>query len=330
MNHTHYFTLAASLACFVVPRSSRAQTDTAAPHRPSEAPLSPAANPRQAEGIAHHAEGMMLLGLTPANYAAALVEFERAYELLEGHPERYIEQYNISLCHQGLQRYELAVEALDRYLREGGDRITNRAEVDDTRTAMIDRLGFVRVVANVPDIELWIDRAYRTRPRNGQVALAGGQHVLEASAPGFVPDRRAVTVDAHQTTEVTFRLVRVLGGVPRWVFWTTVGSAVAAACVGAGFGIAAQVAHDEAASALGSPDERVRITINEGHLQRIRNYSIVSTVTLGLAGALAVTAGVLAFNLPRSEDAPSTPRLSFTIVPHFTDDGMRLQLGGAF
>ena len=63
-------------------------------------------------------------------YNAALAEFERAYQLLEGNPRRYLELKNIGDCHLGLGQTDAALDAYRRYLREGGASAENREDIE--------------------------------------------------------------------------------------------------------------------------------------------------------------------------------------------------------
>lgn len=53
-------------------------------------------------------------------YALALRRFQRAYELLEGHPRRFMALFNIGRCYEELGRLEDARDAYERFLAEGG------------------------------------------------------------------------------------------------------------------------------------------------------------------------------------------------------------------
>ena len=74
--------------------------------------------PRLGEARAHIARGESLFN--GGNYEGALVEFQRAHALLDGHPVRYQTLYNIGLCHERLLQYTAAIASYERYLREGG------------------------------------------------------------------------------------------------------------------------------------------------------------------------------------------------------------------
>ena len=101
------------------PASARAQTSSDATAVAPDA---------LAEARRRHAAGRSLLEANPPDYNAALAEFQRAYDLLEGHPRRYLELSNIGRCYQGLGQYDRAMEYYERYLREGGAQAEDRAQ----------------------------------------------------------------------------------------------------------------------------------------------------------------------------------------------------------
>lgn len=76
----------------------------------------------------HCEKGEALFG--EKKYDSALSEFEKAYQLLQGHPKRHELLYNIGKCHEKLGRYHSAVKSYQLYLDQGGPEITDRAEVE--------------------------------------------------------------------------------------------------------------------------------------------------------------------------------------------------------
>lgn len=73
------------------------------------------------------------------SYEVALTEFQRAYQI----SPHFSVLYNIGQAELALERPELAVETLRRYLAEGGERIepARRAEVTSTIATELERLG---------------------------------------------------------------------------------------------------------------------------------------------------------------------------------------------
>src|SRR5690606_17791482 len=75
-------------------------------------------DPRMSEAERRFAEAEALY--TRGDYTGALVEFQRIYDLLEGHERRYFVLYNMGRCQEQLFRYADALDSYHRYLREGG------------------------------------------------------------------------------------------------------------------------------------------------------------------------------------------------------------------
>ncbi|HBQ18521.1 MAG TPA: hypothetical protein DEF51_47815 [Myxococcales bacterium] len=112
----------------------------------SGAPLSVTAQSTEAgqdlsEARRHFDEGVVLY--EQANYTLALEAFERAYELLEGHPNRSLMHFNLARCYDELERYEEAIASYRRFLAETPDDASNREEAR-TRVEELERRAAVR------------------------------------------------------------------------------------------------------------------------------------------------------------------------------------------
>ena len=77
------------------------------------------------------------------DYVAAMVQFKRAYEL----DPNYAVLYNIGQTARELKSYSEALRALERYLTEGGDKISaeRRASVEGWVTELKDRVAATSV-----------------------------------------------------------------------------------------------------------------------------------------------------------------------------------------
>lgn len=93
------------------------------------------------EARQRHEQGRTYEALTPPNYRAALVVHQRAYELLAGHPLRYLELNNIASCYQHLGEYDSALDPYERFLREGGPGARDRARVEATIQVLLSTSG---------------------------------------------------------------------------------------------------------------------------------------------------------------------------------------------
>lgn len=76
------------------------------------------------------------------NFALALQAFQRAYDMLEGHPRRPLILFNIGRCYEELGRFQDARDAYTRYLHEAGPEAVQREETEarlrelETRVSM--------------------------------------------------------------------------------------------------------------------------------------------------------------------------------------------------
>src|SRR6478736_4312569 len=84
------------------------------------------------------------------NFPAALVEFRKSYELTN----EYRVLYNIGqVCFQ-MQDYVCGLRSFERYLQEGGASIPQqrREEVNADIEKLRARVGYLKIVANVPEV----------------------------------------------------------------------------------------------------------------------------------------------------------------------------------
>ena len=158
------------------------------------------------------------------NYDAALVEFQRAYEILGEHPNRYLILYNIAQCHEMRFRYDEALRLYREYLFHGGLEADDRVPVETHIRELEALLATVRVRANAPNAEIFVDgRSIGTAPI--AVGIAGGIRTIEVRAPGYISERRQVQLPAGGEEILEFTLEQLseeFGGIHQAYFWTTV------------------------------------------------------------------------------------------------------------
>lgn len=99
-----------------------------------EAATLPQADARFEEGKRRVQLGEALFA--EGKHESALKEFERAYGLLEGLPQRAALHYNIGLCHERMGRPESAAGSYRRYLAEAGADAEDRASVEQALAAL--------------------------------------------------------------------------------------------------------------------------------------------------------------------------------------------------
>lgn len=322
-------------------------TPSTAAERTAGVPL-PAALPLNSEdeGRARYEQGVRLRGMASPDYNGALVEFERAYELLGGHPRRYRSLFNIATCYQELRLYDLAIEYYARYLQEGGTADPDHEQAERTIEVLRERIGTLEVTTNVPDAELWINgrcvqvRSEQTqsanidrcvRVREGRLRVAAGHHMVEARAPGHLPERKSVEVGASQEVALRFQLVPVSSGTPRWLFWLSVASSVSFAGLTVGLYTAAFTDWQEVQSRIHSSNELERGSVDERDQRRINALAIAGDVSLGLTLALSATSVVLGFTTRWPSVTPgSARRVSLLGLPTLRGDGGSVIFQGTF
>lgn len=145
------------------------------------------------EGVARAARG---------DVAVALQEFEAAYAL----KPHYSVLYNIGQAHAALGHPKEAVEAFERHLLEGGNRISQarRDQVRELITSNRAKLGAVRVLGVAEATRVWLDGAEVERQALSEPVLLGpGKHAILSSHAGGAPVSQSVVVVAATTTELT-------------------------------------------------------------------------------------------------------------------------------
>jgi len=174
----------------------------AAPPSPATAPAPTAPPPASADPA--EATQIVRRGHELAarhDYAGALVEYQRAYDLL---PD-YNVLYSIGAANVRLERWAAARQAFATYLDLGGsalpqarqDEVRNYLEILQKQTATLSLL------LNVPDAEVHID-GVRVAPTSiSGIVVEPGNHVLRVTKPGF----RTVEDEFHATKGESVRVV---------------------------------------------------------------------------------------------------------------------------
>lgn len=284
------------------------------------------------EARQRHEQGRAYEALNPPNYGAALVEYQRAYEIMAGHPLRYLELNNIASCYQNLGEYDLALDYYERFLREGGPDARDRPRVEATIQALLSTLGTLEIETNVASAEVWSEnRRIGTAP--GRVRVPGGRHLIELRASGHTSERREVSVASRQMVPLRVELEVIRPGrrLSPAFFWTGVGLSLASAATGAVFGGLAISARSDVDQRLASSSPSVRFSVTAEDQQSIANRALLADVFFISAGALAIGTTVLGLltdfrgHAEESTQAPS-PRVAF--IP--LTSGGHLTLQGSF
>jgi hypothetical protein len=182
---------------------ARAQGAPGTAATPAPAPT-PADGDRTAQAGEHYGRGVRLY--QEEDYAAAVIEFKRAYELAPN----FAVLYNVGQAYYSLRDYAAALEALERYERDGGAQVPaeRRPQLEREIRELRGRVAHVTVVTSVDGAELSLDDAPLAALGRGEPRLVGaGRHKFSASKAGFTPASRVVDVAGGDTLTVRLDLV---------------------------------------------------------------------------------------------------------------------------
>lgn len=144
-------------------------------------------------GLEHAASGEL---------EAALRDFEAAYEL----QPHYSVLYNIGQAHAALGHPIEAIQAFERHLLEGGNRLSQNRR-DQVRQLIANnraKLGAVSFLGVTDTTRVWVDGVEIERAALGRLLpLAGGKHSILSSNGGGFPASQEVLVKPTSTTELT-------------------------------------------------------------------------------------------------------------------------------
>lgn len=132
------------------------------------------------------------------DYAAALIEFEAAYEA----KPHFAVRYNLAICLYKLHRYAEAANQIQRYLSEGGDEVPpeKRLEVESILEEMEALVGSVEVDCNVPDADVYVDGEFADKANSlFPIQLNVGEYEIEVRAEGYEPLTTTVKLPGGQT-----------------------------------------------------------------------------------------------------------------------------------
>jgi hypothetical protein len=183
--------------------TARAQPDGTDAPRLQSAPAGSGTANAEEEAATRFKRGLELFD--EGDYTLALVEFERAYQLAPN----YRALYNIGLVNAQLGRYAGATRALERYLRDGGAAVSPERQAQ-VRARLADlklRTATLDVSINVRGAEILLDNKPldRSQPQ-GPMLIDAGEHTLRASAAGYEPALRTLTLAGGDAAVVRFDL----------------------------------------------------------------------------------------------------------------------------
>lgn len=235
-----------------------------------------------------------------SNYDAALVEFLRASELLEGHPSQHIVEYNIGSCYEGLSQYGRAVEHYHRYLEGAGPDAEDRGEVESRIEELEQRLGTLRLRVNTSSYEVWLDGEMVGSDLT-EVMAPGGHHTVEIRAQGYLEASQEVDLLSRAEQEVSFELERQARLNPA-IFWTSLGLALITAGVGFGLGGFALSEHNALETMAADPVQSWQVRPEDN--EELSRFALIADVLIGFSALFAISTLVTAFFTDWGRDDP--------------------------
>jgi hypothetical protein len=308
--------LASALAALtVVVGAADAKADPVPAGGDAHASVSPGPAPAPAgeEASTRFKRGLQLFD--EGDYALAVVEFERAYQLAPN----YRALYNIGLVNVQLARYADATRTFEQYLHDGGAEITpsRRAEIAKALAELKLRTATVDISTNPPGAEVSLDgKPLDAGSFHGPTLIDAGEHTFRATASGFQPGFRTVTLAGGDTASVRMQLVAlspVRSESPREhgrsVFvpgFIATGAFAGGAIVSGAIMLAARSRLTSLQNTAGSSEAQRTSAANEAN-----SAAAVADIFTGLA----IVSGGVSLYLSLSVDRPARPSMG-AVVPH--------------
>lgn len=261
----------------------------------------------EADAAQHFERGVELY--QEGSLDAALVEFERAYELVPS----YRLLFNIAQVQTERHEYVLALDLFERYLNEGGSDIADerRAQVEEEMRKLRSRIAELWVETNVEGAELYVnDVRVGELPMDKRVRINPGICRIRIEASGYEARSQEFKVAGGEQPRLNLPLqplkVRVVDrskpSTPedepvlqrpnRTPFWVTAATTVALGGASAAFGVLALKANDDLDAELERfPADDAAIADAQ---KRVRTFA---AVTDGLLAGTVVSAGLAIYFL---------------------------------
>jgi tetratricopeptide (TPR) repeat protein len=275
-------------------------------------------------------------------YPLALIEFNRAYELVPN----YRVLYNIGQVCIQLARYANARRALEEYLEKGGAALTpdRRAAVSKDLEMLVHRTAFLTIDANVEAAEVLVDDVSVGKTPLGPALLVdAGVHRITLRRPGYLPKTSGVTLAGgdEQTLSVVLELqpeekqtivVReqvVEDSSRTWMIagWVTTGALVTGAIV---TGVMGSSEADElkklrAAYAPDYDDLGGRIDQTKSHARTLFLASDVMSAAALIVGGLSLWITLDPPDPERPASDPPAPKRAEDLQVGYADGQLRLR-----
>jgi hypothetical protein len=259
------------------------------------------------------------------DFAAALVEFKRAYELVPN----YSVLYNLGQTARELKDYAAALEAFQKYLDEGAAKVApaRHKEVAASIEELKHKVGTLKITASVDGAAIVLDDvAIGASPLAAPLTANVGRHKVSATLTGYTPAQTVVEVAGMTETPVTLDLAKIevapvvvvapaapvkLGTpVVVWVMLSTTVAAGVAAGVTGGLALSARGGLKDALATF--PGDPKAISDAQG---KTRTLAITTDVLGGITIAGAVTTAVLYALSPRTAAVAEKAKVTVQVAP---------------
>lgn len=284
---------------------------------------------------------------------AALVHFERAYELVPN----YLLLYNIGQVNAERGEFVSAMQSFEQYLAEGSGQIEpeRRSKVEAELRKLRTRVAQLMITTNVGGAELFVDgRLAGKSPLQEPILVNAGQRIVRVEKPGYVTvtqtlkivgeEQPRLLVNLEPVEPVNLLAFRSSAGTepetnhfgsrlpeppePKYSytpFWISAGAAAVLGGAAATFGFLSNSANRDLDA------EYDRFPTDRGAAQdlqqRVKTYAAVSDGTS--AGALVAAAFAVYFLISPPERASEAPRVGWRSLQLRASAG-GAAVGGAF
>jgi tetratricopeptide (TPR) repeat protein len=136
-------------------------------------------------------------------YEAALVEFNQAYEK----SPHFAVLYNVGLCEVALGHPLKALDALSKYLEEGGEQVpvARRQQVEAQIAELASRLAELQITTDRPGARILVDgREIGRTPLAKPVRVTPGAHDISAVFEGAPTATRSIEVREAERRAIVF------------------------------------------------------------------------------------------------------------------------------
>ena len=228
--------------------------------------------------------------------------------------------YNIGQAYYSLRDYAAALRTLEKYVREGGDRIAadRRAQVDRETGELRGRVAHVTIASNVDGVVVALDDTpLASRPAGEALLVGEGRHKLTASRPGFVTATRIVDIAGGDTVTIRLDLTPEAPPPPPVARessnYTAAAAAGAAGVAGVAVGTVFGVLTMNGKSTLDGECSAAKVcpARAQGDIDAYSRNGVISGVGFGV-GAIGLVLGGYLFFHERGKEGPAAARSVLT------------------